>query len=95
MFEIWDSQQIEDHIKANELLMEVYEEIITFLKSGVSEWDVNSFVLELYKRYGLKTNRNQIIAFLKAVRMPKFPQPGHQVISALVSLIILTSPLIS
>ncbi len=62
----WNKEKINNHIKAARLLINIKDRALQFIKRnpGVTEYEVQAFILKQYKLNGLVTNWNNcIVAF--------------------------------
>lgn len=60
----WTNKQISDHTEAVKRLYKIRDEVIERLTDGVSEKDLQKYILKQFKKYGLKTApQTPIVAF--------------------------------
>lgn len=75
----WTTKQIEQHIRAGRLLATIKDEIFEYAKKNpqCSEWELQSKVYLLYKKYNLITDSHPVIvAFNKNAAEPHYFPPG-------------------
>ncbi len=63
---MWSEEQIADHVKAAELLLEIKDLAFEFIRERekISEWDVQQFILKKFLEFGLVSDKvPPIIAF--------------------------------
>tara|TARA_Y100000310_G_scaffold38072_1_gene35685 strand:- start:1244 stop:1960 length:717 start_codon:yes stop_codon:yes gene_type:complete len=61
---MWTKTQIKQHTKVAKLLYKIKDAAFKYIHQGVSEYEVQQFILKQFKRYGLKTDRDKpIVAF--------------------------------
>lgn len=61
----WNKNQINNHIKAAKLLNKIKDRIFKYIieNHSITEFQVCEHILQLYKEYRLKTNKQPIVAF--------------------------------
>lgn len=65
---MWNKKELECHCKSAKLLMKIKDMAFDYIKKNknISEYDVQQFILEKFKEYGLKTDKYPpIVAFGK------------------------------
>ncbi len=61
---MWNITQIKQHAKASELLYKIKDETFKYMHKGVSEYEVQAFIIKKFKEYNLKTDKDKpIVAF--------------------------------
>ena len=62
---VWSKEDIRNHVKCCNVLDKIKTEAFNFISRNhdVTEYDVQLFILDRYKYYGLKTNLRPIVAF--------------------------------
>ena len=63
----WNKNQINKHIKAAKLLNKIKDRTFKYIAENhsITEFKVCEYILQLYKKYRLKTTRHPIVAFRK------------------------------
>lgn len=61
----WTKKQIENHIKAGQILGKIVSKVFDFIKNNKDcyEYDVQQFILKQFKQHKIKTDRSPIVAF--------------------------------
>ena len=61
---VWSKEDINSHVSCCNVLDKIKDEAFKFISKGnVSERDVQLFILDKFKEYGLKTTQRPIVAF--------------------------------
>ena len=62
---MWTKKQIEQHVRAAKALACIKDEVFSFLKLGVTEYETVEFIRGLYEEHGLWSDHDPICAFGK------------------------------